>query len=120
MMTLWSIFQSPLMYGGELADLDPWTESLLTNPAVNQMHGTLTYQTEIFRDQKWIVWCGKSSDKIYYAIFNVSEEERNVPLQIIDKVLTKRRYLDLWENQLIEKEVILIESHDCILLEEVI
>ena len=120
MMTLWSIFQSPLMYGGELADLDPWTESLLTNPAVNQMHGTLTYQTEIFRDQKWIVWCGKSSDKIYYAIFNVSEEERNVPLQIIDKVLTKRRYLDLWENQFIEKEVILIESHDCILLEEVI
>ena len=39
MMTLWSIFRSPLMMGGQLRGLDEWTLGLLTNPeviAVNQ------------------------------------------------------------------------------------
>ena len=45
MITLWSIFQSPLMYGGELADLDAWTLSLLTNTEVNEMHRTLEGQS---------------------------------------------------------------------------
>src|SRR5882724_28695 len=36
LMTLWSIFRSPLMMGGDLLSLsdDDWTTSLLTNPAV--------------------------------------------------------------------------------------
>lgn len=38
MMTLWSIFRSPLMFGGELRDNDPWTFSLLTNEEVLAVH----------------------------------------------------------------------------------
>jgi hypothetical protein len=39
LMTFWSIFRSPLMFGGDLATLDSYTRSLLTNAdliAVNQ------------------------------------------------------------------------------------
>jgi len=34
LMTLWSIFPSPLMIGGELPKADAWIVSLLTNPEV--------------------------------------------------------------------------------------
>ncbi len=78
MITLWSIFQSPLMYGGELADLDAWTLSLLTNTEVNEMHRTLEGQRQEYRDDEWIVWSGENKESTYIAIFNVSDEkERN-------------------------------------------
>ena len=38
MMSLWSIFRSPLIFGGELRDNDDWTLSLLTNREVLRMH----------------------------------------------------------------------------------
>ena len=34
LMTLWSMFRSPLMMGGDLLSMDEWTTSLLTNPEV--------------------------------------------------------------------------------------
>ncbi len=34
MMTLWSICRSPLIYGGDLPQMDPFTLSLLTNDEV--------------------------------------------------------------------------------------
>lgn len=37
MITLWCIFRSPLMFGGECTDLDEFTLSLLTNPDILRM-----------------------------------------------------------------------------------
>ena len=37
MLTLWSIFRSPLLFGGNLTKLDDWTTSLLTNKEVLQV-----------------------------------------------------------------------------------
>ncbi|MCH5190468.1 MAG: glycoside hydrolase family 27 protein, partial [Oscillospiraceae bacterium] len=34
LMTLWCIFRSPLMFGGEMRENDEWTLSLITNPEV--------------------------------------------------------------------------------------
>src|ERR1700752_1405531 len=34
LMTLWAMFPSPLMIGGDLTAADAWTTSLLTNPEV--------------------------------------------------------------------------------------
>ena len=38
LMTLWCIFRSPLMFGGELRDNDPFTLGLLTNKKLLKMH----------------------------------------------------------------------------------
>ncbi|MEP6898731.1 MAG: glycoside hydrolase family 27 protein, partial [Rhodanobacter sp.] len=37
MVTLWSIARSPLFFGGNLTELDHWTQALLTNPSVVAM-----------------------------------------------------------------------------------
>lgn len=40
MMTMWSIFNSPLMFGGNLPDNDAWTNSLITNEEVLTVNQT--------------------------------------------------------------------------------
>ena len=75
MMTLWSIFRSPLMVGGELRDNDPWTLSLLTNPEVLEVNRDSTENRPVSRQGDRIVWTARSrSGAVLVALFNVGEE----------------------------------------------
>ena len=49
LMTLWSIFRSPLMFGGDLPSTDAFTLSLLTNKNVLAMHRRSTRNRQLFR-----------------------------------------------------------------------
>jgi len=78
MMTLWSIFRSPLMMGGELRDCDEATLELLTNPevvAVNQ-RGSRP-RPIVARDGRGatsVVWASDApGGGTYAALFNLSE-----------------------------------------------
>ena len=82
MMTLWAIFRSPLMFGGALPSLDPFTRSLLTNAdviAVNQhsLGNKLAYKLADLR-----VWAASSgtNDDVYLAVFNLSDSASTVKL----------------------------------------
>jgi hypothetical protein len=83
LMTLWSIFRSPLMFGGDLPTLDPFTRSLLTNAdllAVNQ-HSTgnkIAYQQGDIR--AWTALADTPGAK-YVAVFNLSDSASIVHLQ---------------------------------------
>ncbi|OWR26511.1 alpha-galactosidase [Saccharibacillus sp. O23] len=77
MMSLWSIFRSPLIFGGELRDCDEWTLSLLTNREVLEMHRESNGAQEALRDGDLIVWTADHPDgSRYVAAFNVGEETR--------------------------------------------
>ena len=73
-MTLWSIFRSPLIMGGDLPSLDSATLALLTNPeviAVNQ-HGTSPRQ--VLERPGLRVWRSRAPDGgDYVAVFNISD-----------------------------------------------
>ncbi|SEO17339.1 Alpha galactosidase A [Amphibacillus marinus] len=74
MMTLWSVFRSPLMIGGELRDNDDFTLELLTNKdllAINQ-HGSAARQ--VYRHNDHVVWCTNGhDDSVYVALFNLTD-----------------------------------------------
>ncbi|CAM3804499.1 glycoside hydrolase family 27 protein [Cohnella lubricantis] len=75
MMTLWSIFRSPLMFGGELRDNDAWTLSLLTNREVLHMHRSSFGARQALREGPRIVWTAEGPDgERYAALFNTGEE----------------------------------------------
>ena len=78
MMTLWSIFRSPLMLGAELTKLDDWTLSLLTNKKVLHLMSNSAGARQISRNKHQAVWFSKdTTEEAYYlAIFNLSDEER--------------------------------------------
>jgi hypothetical protein len=83
-LTLWSIVQSPLMFGGDLPTTDGYTLSLLTNPevlAVNQ-HGSFPRLVSQNADGENIVWSARAplGRSKYLAVFNLSGAEADVPV----------------------------------------
>ena len=70
LMTLWSIARSPLMFGGNLPDNDPFTLSLLTNAEVLAVNQKATASKELFTRGDQIAWVAGS----YLAVFNIGDK----------------------------------------------
>jgi alpha-galactosidase len=75
LMTLFTIFRSPLFFGGDLPSNDAFTLSLLTNKEVLKMHAEssdvhLLYATE---GKYAITSKNSNSDLPYLALFNISD-----------------------------------------------
>jgi alpha-galactosidase len=77
LVTLWCMFPSPMMVGGELPSADDWTLALLTNPEVLEVDQHSTGNHPAVATEKTVVWVANSvSGKgLYLAIFNVSPSE---------------------------------------------
>ncbi|MDO7873311.1 NPCBM/NEW2 domain-containing protein [Hymenobacter sp. ASUV-10] len=77
LMTLWSIFRSPLMFGGDLPSNDAFTLSLLTNRRVLALHQSSTRNRQLFRHDDLVAWTADdpaTGDK-YLALFNAQDQE---------------------------------------------
>jgi len=74
MMTLWCLFRSPLMFGGELRDNDEWTNSLLTNREVLRVHGEGRDPRPVTVGGDLRVWTSVAPDgSLYAAVFNLTD-----------------------------------------------
>ncbi|MFV0471336.1 MAG: NPCBM/NEW2 domain-containing protein [Paludibacteraceae bacterium] len=72
LMTLWSIFKSPLMFGGHLPDNNSFTDSLITNEEVLYMHKYSVNNKQWFAKDDIIGWTADdpvNGDK-FLALFN--------------------------------------------------
>ena len=80
MMSLWGIFGSPLMIGGELTKMDPLSLSLLTNRDILRMHKNGMHAVQLERTDDHAVWMSRDPEKEtgYIALFNFADEERAV------------------------------------------
>ena len=75
-MSLFSIFRSPLMFGGDLPGNDEFTLSLITNKEVLKVNQTSTNNRQLFRNGDLIAWTAddpKTGDK-YIALFNAMDQ----------------------------------------------
>ncbi len=75
LMTMWSIFRSPLMFGGDLPSNDEFTLSLLTNDEVLAVNQGCTNSRELANQDGLIVWAADipdSPDK-YVGLFNTRD-----------------------------------------------
>ena len=102
-MTLWSIFRSPLMIGGDLPSLDPFTLRLLTNEEVLAVDQKSEHNRELFARGDQIAWAADvpgAKDR-YLAVFNlndVSPAEVAVTWRELG-VSGKCAVRDLWEQK---------------------
>ena len=81
LMTLWSIFKSPLMFGGNLPDNDAFTLSLLTNKNMLAVLNNSTNNRQLYNNGNQVVWTAddsKSTDK-YLAFFNIEDQQYVMP-----------------------------------------
>jgi hypothetical protein len=99
-MTLWSIFRSPLIMGGDLPTLDDATRALLTNPdviAVNQSGHTPRQVLDRGDLRVWTSDAPEPGDR-YVAVFNLDSLPRHVVLAWPDVGIGagQRSVRDLW------------------------
>lgn len=105
MMTLWSIFRSPLMIGGEMTGFDEFTMGLITNTEILAMHRNSRNAHQVWRREiggnEYILWTASSAEGgRYLAVFNAGEKDAllEIPLaeaEIYDKVTAK----ELWSGE---------------------
>jgi len=102
-LTLWSIFRSPLMMGGNLTLCDPWTESLLTNPEVIAVDQHSRGNHPVIQTGKMAVWHANTipDEEDYVAVFNLSDFELSSEISWTDAGLPagKHSLRDLWEHR---------------------
>jgi hypothetical protein len=76
LLTLWSIFRSPLMFGGDLPSNDAFTLSLITNEEVLAVNQRSKGNRELFARDNQVAWAADvpgTRDK-YLAVFNLDDD----------------------------------------------
>lgn len=102
-MTLWSIFRSPLMFGGDLPSNDAATTALITNEEVLNVDQHSSGGGQVLDKGKIRAWVanGPHAGEHYVAIFNLGDTEQEVNLGwnevgIANSVSAVR---DLWSHK---------------------
>ena len=101
LMTLWSIFRSPLMFGGNLPDNDEFTTSLITNEEVIRVNQNSTGNREISFKDGISIWMAedKENKANYIAILNVSDKTADATLTpALLNVSEQATIRDLWKK----------------------
>jgi len=102
LLTLWSIFRSPLIMGGNLTLCDEWTQSALTNAELIGVDQHSTGNHALISTDKAAVWLAtpESGDGAYIAVFNLDAAPQSFHYTWKDLGLKRPNYnlRDLWEH----------------------
>jgi alpha-galactosidase len=102
-MTLWSIFRSPLIFGGELPSADAATLALLTNREVLEVNQNSSANRQVLERGNVRVWLADApggEDK-YAALFNLGDVIETLSLEWSELgiQLTNPVVRDLWQHK---------------------
>jgi len=122
MVTLWSMFHSPLMVGANLPRNDNWTTSLLTNPEVIAVDQHSTANRMLKSEGDIVVWSARpeSGPGQYVALFNTGVSAQTAHLSWKELGLTGKKYemRDLWSHKNLGAAgeiAVTIPVHGCVL-----
>jgi alpha-galactosidase len=102
-MTLWSIFRSPLIFGGDLPSNDATTTALITNDEVIEVnqHSSAGHQSlERGNIRAWVANGAKPGER-YVAVFNLGPTAQEVSLGWSELGIEERAtsVRDVWEHK---------------------
>src|SRR5450432_1286564 len=100
LMTLWSIFRSPLMFGGDLPSNDAFTLALITNPEVLAVNQSSIGGHQSFHRDDMVAWTANvpGGSAKYVAVFNLGDTKQAVDLKWSDVGVGEAKHAarDLW------------------------
>jgi hypothetical protein len=102
LMSLWSIFRSPLMFGGDLPSNDDWTLGLITNDEVLAANQKGDHPRQVFAKGDAIAWTSDAGPNArYLAVFNLADAApADIPVEWKDLGLSGNcNVRDLWEKK---------------------
>jgi hypothetical protein len=103
LVTLWSMFRSPLMVGANLPKSDAWTISLLSNAEVIEVDQASKENRVAVATDSAVVWTARTKDDKgwYAAAFNLQDQAQGVRYSWADLQIPSGVYAvrDLWEQK---------------------
>src|SRR5271155_2995869 len=103
LLTLWSIFRSPLMIGANLPKTDPVILQLLANPEIIAVDQHSIGNHLVVTDQQEVEWTAQRENATgyYIAVFNISGEARTFEHSWKDLGFSGKSYevRDLWQRR---------------------
>ena len=103
LLTLWSIFRSPLIIGSNLTLCDDWTEAALTNAELIAVDQHSTGSHAAISTERAAVWIStpESENGVYVALFNLDAAAQSFHYSWSDLGLKRTTYRlrDIWEHQ---------------------
>jgi hypothetical protein len=103
MVTLWCMFRSPLIMGGNLTRLEGGTLALLTNDEVLAVDQHSRGGRQVMNDGQKAVWIAHADKPgaAYVALFNIADVEQMVeyPLQSLGLPSVAYSIRDLWQRK---------------------
>lgn len=103
LITLFTIFRSPLMFGGDLPSSDEFTLSLLTNEEVLRMHRESTDVEQLFQENGKVAITSRNphTGEVYLALFNIDDEKsQEVEVNLKDLGLNgDLQVVNLWSGE---------------------
>ncbi len=106
LMNLWSVFRSPLMFGGDLPSNDEFTHSLMTNDEVLAVNQHSTNNRQLKENEGLIVWVADVPDSAdrYVAFFNRNDRDAAVISVSLQELQLTGDYQakDLWSKEITE------------------
>ncbi len=102
-MTLWSIFRSPLIFGGDLPSNDAATTALITNEDVLEVNQHSSGGHEVLEHGNIRAWVaeGTKAGERYVAIFNLGEaaQEARISWHELKIPIEQAAVRDLWTHK---------------------
>lgn len=100
LLTLCAMFQSPLMIGGNLPELDAFTRDLLTNDEVLAVNQRATGGCQVKREGALVVWVARNpaGEADTLALFNLGATARPVTVMPAAYGLPAGTARDLWKK----------------------
>ena len=105
MLTLWSIFRSPLIIGGEMSKFDDSTMSLLTNEGILKMHRNARHSHQVWRREmngsEIVLWTAADAEGGQYAaLFNIGENSADISVPLTElEIYEAKDITELWSNE---------------------
>ena len=118
MMTLWCMMRSPLMIGGNLPMNDAFTLKLLTNRSLLEIEKETYCAHPLYTSDQAAAWIAPRIDGkgCYAALFNLSEEEKEMSLDAEDIGHIYAGARELWTGAETEDMTVLkavLPPHGC-------
>lgn len=119
LMTLWGIFGSPLMIGGNMPENDDFTLSLLNNAEYMNMHRTVKNSRMLSRNEEngkgYIIWDGENENNRFVALFNTEEKPITINTAEEINIFVDGSY-DIWQKCTVSENSITVKTHGARLL----
>lgn len=119
LMTLWGIFGSPLMIGGNMPENDDFTLSLLNNAEYMNMHRTVKNSRMLSRNEEngkgYIIWDGENENSRFVALFNTDEKPITINTAEKINIFVDGSY-DIWQKCTVNENNITVQPHGARLL----